>query len=72
MRSWYIVELRAEYKDGVIGQPISAKIVDCFPRHGDGRHVWRDTESVDNGVLVRHAWCRTKKEAELSMKIWMK
>lgn len=65
MNFWYVVEERSQYDNEHkrIGLPISAEIVEVFPRNTNGFHEWHDTETIEDSVYILRKWCRTKADA---------
>lgn len=71
MKFWHIVEERAHYADGKIGESISAEIVDVLPRNTSGEYEWHNTETVENGIYTCRKWYKSEAEAKNEIKFWM-
>lgn len=75
MKYWYKVQLRATYP-GHIGDPISAEVVDSFPRcsdrfNGQLKGEVEDYDEVVDGIYERITYCATLKEANFLCQDWL-
>ena len=75
MKFWYVVEEKAYCNDTdsgiLIGQTISAEIIDVKPRRTECLYEWLDTETVEDNIYTRHKYCRTKAEAKDEIRFFM-